>query len=78
MDNLFDTIIGVFKKLTEAGIALIALAIVLQVIFGGDDGMIPFVGSDVIGTITDIIGALGGEGLVGLAAVAVIYAIFNR
>lgn len=76
MDSLFDTIIGVFKKLTEAGIALIALAIVVQVVFGGTE--IPFVGGDVIGTITGIVGDLGGQGLVGLAAVAVIYSIFKR
>ncbi len=72
---MFDTIISPFKKLTEAGLALIALAIVLQVIFGGS---VPFVGGDVIGTITKIVGDLGAQGLVGLAAVAVIYSLFTR
>ena len=63
------------KAGTETGIALIALAIVLQVIFGS---VVPFVGGDVIGNITGIVAGLGAQGLVGLAAVAVIYAIFNR
>lgn len=72
---MFDTIIDSFKKLTEAGLALIALAIVLQVIFGGS---VPFVGGDVIGTITVIVDKLGAQGLVGLAAVAVIYSLFTK
>jgi hypothetical protein len=73
--NMFDTIVNSFKKLTEAGLALIALAVVLQVIFGNT---VPFIGGDVIGTITKIVGDLGSHGLVGLAAIAVIYSLFTR
>jgi len=75
---MFDTIIGTIKKLTEAGIALIALAVVVQVIFGTSAAGIPFIGGDVIGTITGIVASLGSHGLVGLAAVAVIYSLFTR
>ncbi|SMM98710.1 hypothetical protein SPONL_57 [uncultured Candidatus Thioglobus sp.] len=72
---MFDTIISSFKKLTEAGLALIALAVVLQVIFGG---AVAFIGGDVIGTITKIVADLGSQGLVGLAAIAIIYSLFTR
>ncbi|SMN11962.1 hypothetical protein SPBRAN_161 [uncultured Candidatus Thioglobus sp.] len=72
---MFDTIISSFKKLTEAGLALIALAVVLQVIFGGT---VAFIGGDVIGTITKIVADLGAQGLVGLAAIAIIYSLFTR
>ncbi|MDC0390174.1 hypothetical protein OAM64_01125 [Candidatus Thioglobus sp.] len=75
---MFDTIISTIKKLTEAGIALIALAVVVQVIFGTSAAGIPFIGGDVIGTITGIVASLGSHGLVGLAAVAVIYSLFTR
>ena len=75
---MFDTAIGTIKKLTEAGIALIALAIVVQGIFGTGAQGVPFIGGDVIGTITGIVASLGSHGLVGLAAVAVIYALFTR
>lgn len=75
---MFDTIIGTIKKLTEAGIALIALAVVVQVIFGTGAAGVPFIGGDVIGTITGIVASLGSHGLVGLASVAVIYALFTR
>ena len=72
---MLDNIVVWAKKLTEAGIAIIALAVVIQVIFPGTSD---FVGGDVIGTIIKIVGDLGAEGLVGLASVAVIYAIFTR
>ena len=75
---MFDTIIGTIKKLTEAGIALIALAVVVQVIFGTGAQGVPFIGGDVVGTITGIVASLGSHGLVGLASVAVIYALFTR
>ena len=72
---MFDQVTAFIKKLTETGVALLALAIVAQIIFGQ---AVPFVGGDVIGNITAIVGTLGAQGLVGLAAVGVIYAIFNR
>ena len=72
---MFDQVTAFIKKLTEAGVALLALAIVAQIIFGQ---AVPFIGGDVIGNITAIVGTLGAQGLVGLAAVGVIYAIFNR
>ena len=68
-------IVSSIKKLTEAGIALIALAIVLEVIFGAQ---VAFVGVGVVDNVLDIVGTLGGEGLVGLASIAVIYSLFNR
>ena len=72
---MLDQILGAVKKFTEIGIALLALGIVMQVLFGK---VVPFVGGDIIGNITAIVAALGAQGLVGLAAVGVIYAIFNR
>ena len=72
---MFDQIIGYVKKLTEAGVALLALGIIMQVIFGD---VVPFVGGDIVGNITAIVASLGEQGLVGLVALGVIYAIFNK
>lgn len=63
------------KGATEVGVSFIALAIVLQIIFGGT---VPFVGGDIIGTITGIVAQLGAQGLVGLVAAAVLYKIFTK
>ena len=73
--HILDTIVGLAKQLTELGIALIALAIVAQVLFGSDAAFIP---GDVVGNILKIFSSLGGQGLVGLAAVWVIYSIFKK
>ena len=72
---LMDNIIGWIKKLTEAGVAVIALAVVVQIIFGADAAFLP---GDVIARLTSIIGDLGSAGLVGLVAAALIYKIFTR
>jgi len=63
------------RTFTEAGIALLGLAIIVQVLFGN---AVPFVGGDVIGSIASIITSLGAQGLVGLVVIAVVYAIFNK
>ena len=71
---MFDQIIGYVKKLTEAGVALLALGIIMQVIFGD---VVPFVGGDIVGNITAIVASLGEQGLVGLVAIGVIYAVWQ-
>jgi hypothetical protein len=74
-DGILDQILGAVKKFTEIGIALLALGIVMQVIFGT---VVPFVGGDIIGHVINIVAMLGAQGLVGLVAVGVIWAIFTR
>ena len=73
--QMLDSIVGVVRKLTEVGLAVVALAVVLQVIFGSNAAFLP---GDVVGNVTGIVAALGANGLVCLAAVAVLYSIFKR
>ena len=63
------------RGLTEVGIALIALGVVLQVIFGA---AVPFMPVDVVGSILEIVSKLGSEGLVGLAALWVLWGIYDK
>ena len=72
---LMDNIIGWIKKLTEAGLAVIALAVVVQIIFGDDAAFLP---GDILGSLIGVISALGGANLVGLVAAFLIYKIFTR
>ncbi len=72
---MLDNVIGWVRKLTEAGVALIALAIVVQVIFGTNSAFLP---GDVIGSLTAIISDLGGANLVGLIAAGLVYKIFTK
>ena len=72
---MLEKAIGWIRSLTEAGLALIALGVVLQIIFGA---AVPFLGIDVIGSVTDVVKALGSEGLVGLVAVWVLWGIYTK
>jgi hypothetical protein len=49
---MLDNVIGCAKKLTEGGVALIALAVVFQIIFGSDSAFLP---GDVNGQLLYII-----------------------
>jgi len=72
---MLKNITGWIKELTSAGVALIALAVVIQVIFGATAAFLP---GDVVGSIIGIVGQLGGANLVGLVAVVLLYSLFNK
>ena len=74
MDYL-EKLVGCTKKLIEGAIALLALAVVLQVLLGPD---LPFFPVDVVGNIIDLTSKLGAQGLVGLVAIGVLIALFDR
>ena len=62
-------------SLTEVAIALLALAIVASVLVGPDN--MAFLG-DVVGNITALVQQLGSAGLVGLIALGVVLALFQK
>ena len=72
---MLEKAIGWIRSLTEAGLAVIALGVVLQIIFGA---AVPFIGIDVIGSVVSLVKELGGEGLVGLAAIWVLWGIYSK
>ena len=72
---IIDTIIALCRKITELGVALLAVAVVLQIVFGTS---VPFMNVDAIGNVTKVISGLGNNGLVGLIAAAVLYSVVNK
>ena len=72
---MVEKLLGWIRQLTEVGLALIALGVVLQVIFGAT---IPFLGLDVVGSVVALVSKLGSEGLVGLVAIWVLWGIYNK
>ena len=74
-ENMVDKVLGWIRNLTEVGLALIALGVVLQVIFGAT---IPFLGLDIDGSVVALVSKLGSEGLVGLVAVWVLWGIYSK
>ena len=73
--NIVETALGWVRKLTEVGVALVSLAVVLQIIFGPGVAFLP---GDVVGNIIGLVSALGSNGLVGLVAIAVLYWLFTK
>ena len=72
---MLDKAIGWMRSLTEAGLALIALGVVLQIIFGAT---VPFIGLDIVGSVLGLVAKFGGEGLVGLVALWILWGIYDK
>ena len=74
--DILKSVGGWAKQLTDVGISVIALGIVLEILFGG---AIPFLGDmNVVQNIMAILNGLSSEGLLGLVGVWVLYHIFNK
>ena len=75
--EILTKIKGWASAITEVGISVIALGVVLEVLFNGQG--IPFWPNiSIVDNITGMITALSAQGLVGLVAVWVLYHIYNR
>ena len=72
---MIDKALGWIRSLTELGLAVIALGVVLQIIFGA---AVPFVGIDVVAAVISLVKQLGAEGLVGLVSVWVLWGIYSK
>jgi len=73
MENAFKLVKGFFTGVTDLLTVFIALAVVVQVVFGG-----PVFGMDVIGNIVALINALGASGFVGVLAVVLLISFFEK
>ena len=72
---MLEQISGWIKQVTNIGLGLIALGVVLQILFGA---AVPFLGLDVVGSVVTLVKALGSEGLVGLVAIWVLWGICSK
>ncbi len=73
--NFFDTAKTWLRQITEIGLLLVALGIVLQLLFGK---AVAFVTGDIVTNLITLINALGESGVVGLIALAVIFWLFSK
>ena len=72
---MVEKALGWIRQLTELGLAIIALGVVLQIIFGA---AIPFLGLDIVGAVVALVKQIGSEGLVGLVSVWVLWGIYSK
>ncbi len=75
MDKVFESVSGFLGHLMDLGVKLLAVGVLFQILFGA---AVPFLGLDVVGAITNFVGALGEKGLVGLVALWVLFWAWNK
>ena len=61
--------------ITELGLSIIALGVVLQIIFGTNVIFMPI---DILGNVIGFVKVLGAEGLVGLIALWILWGIYSK
>ena len=71
---MIDKILHWIRKVTEVGVCLIALSVVAEILFGVYTPFFP----PVIENILFFVAELGSEGLIGLVALGILWAIYAR
>ena len=75
MNNIVSQLRDWIKAISEMGVGLIALGIIAEIIFGPN----AIFGQGVVGNLTQIVNAVGGQnGFVGLIAILLIFALFRN
>ena len=65
----------ILREIIDFGLLLIAIAIILEVLFGPSS---PFLGKNITHNLVGLINQLGSEGVVGIISVAIIIYLWNR
>jgi len=65
----------IMREIIDFGLLLIAIAIILEVLFGPSS---PFLGENITDNLVRLINELGSEGVVGIISVAIVIYLWNR
>ena len=65
----------ILREIIDFGLLLIAIAIILEVLFGPSS---PFLGKNITQNWVGLINQLGSEGVVGIISVAIIIYLWNK
>ena len=75
--NILETVSSWANKLTEVGVSIVALGVVLEVLFKG--AVIPFWPEiSVVDNVMGILSGLSNEGLLGLVGAFILYHILKH
>ena len=75
MPSILESVKRWLIQITEMGLLLVALFVVLQILFGPDTG---FLINNVVGNLLALVKSLGDSGLVGLVAIGIILWLFSK
>ena len=73
MKNIIKNINKIIQEATPMAFSFLCLGITVQLIIGE-----PILGWDVVGNISKVIGRLGQNTFVGIAALLLLYSIYNK
>lgn len=73
MDNIFNVVVDFIGKLTKLIIAMLSLGIVAEILYGS-----PVMGMSVMDNIVGVINMIGGNGVVGLIALVVLFKLLEK
>ncbi len=65
----------IMREIIDFGLLLIAIAIILELLFGPST---PFLGQNIIDNLVGLIQELGNAGVVGLISIAIIIYLWNK
>ena len=72
---MMDTVKSFLRGVMDVALVIIPLSVVLGIIFGPQ---VPFIGTAVVNNITGLVSDLGGNGLVGIIVLGVLYWLARR
>ena len=72
---MMHTVKSFLRSIMDVALVIIPLSVVLGLIFGPS---VPFIGTAVVGNITDLVSSLGGNGLVGIIVLGVLWTLARR
>ena len=72
---MLDNVKSWLKEIAEVGLLVIAVAIVLEIIFGS---AVPFIGIGILDNVVALTAQLGSEGLVGIITIGLVVWLYMR
>ena len=72
---MMDTAKNFLRGVMDVALVIIPLSVVLGIIFGP---AVPFIGTAVVDNITSLVNSLGGNGLVGIIVLGILYWLARR
>ena len=70
-----DSAKSFLRGVMDVALVIIPLSVVLGIIFGPS---VPFIGTAVVDNITSLVNSLGGNGLVGIIVLGILYWLARR
>ena len=72
---MMDTAKSFLRGVMDVALVIIPLSVVLGLIFGPS---VPFIGTAVVGNISALVSSLGGNGLVGIIVLGILWWLARR